>query len=43
MTYKLCQKLISLNKLTPIMLDVYYAAQRLTEQQYLELMSLLKI
>lgn len=42
MTYKLCIKLIELNKITANMLDVYYAAGRLTDEQYVELTALLK-
>lgn len=41
MTYKLCKKLIALGKLTANMLDVYYAAGRLTDEQYTELVALL--
>jgi hypothetical protein len=41
MTYNLCKKLIALGKLTANMLDVYYAAGRLTDEQYTELMTLL--
>lgn len=40
-TYKLCKRLIVLNKLTANMLDVYYAAGRLTDEQYTELVALL--
>lgn len=39
MTYKLCKRLITLGKLTANMLDVYYAAGRLTAEQYTELMA----
>lgn len=42
MTYNLCKKLITLGKLTAKMLDVYYAARRLTDEQYTELMALLE-
>lgn len=42
MTYKLCKKLIALDKLTANMLDVYYAAGRLTDEQYTELVNLLE-
>lgn len=38
MTYKLCKKLLALGKLTAQMLDVYYAAGRLTGDEYAELM-----
>ena len=41
MTYNLCKKLIALGKLEAKMLDVYYAAGRLDEAQYIELMSML--
>lgn len=41
MTYKLCKKLIALGKLTADMLDVYYAAGRLTNEQYTELVVLI--
>jgi len=41
MTYKLCKRLIALGKLSADMLDVYYAAGRLTDEQYTELMQLL--
>lgn len=38
MTYNLCTRLLALGKLTARMLDVYYAAGRLTDEQYAELM-----
>lgn len=38
MTYKLCKALAAKGKLTAEMLDVYYAAGRITEAQYNELM-----
>lgn len=41
MTYKLCKRLIALGKLTANMLDVYYAAGRLTDEQYTELVTLM--
>lgn len=41
MTYKLCKRLIALGKLSANMLDVYYAAGRLTDEQYTELVTLL--
>jgi len=41
MTYKLCKRLIALDKLTADMLDVYYAAGRLTGAEYTELIQLL--
>lgn len=37
-TYKLCLKLLESGKLTEKMLDVYFAAGRLTAEQYAELM-----
>lgn len=41
MTYKLCKRLIAMGKLTANMLDVYYAASRLTDEQYAELMAMI--
>ena len=41
MIYKLCKRLIAMGKLTANMLDVYYAAGRLTDEQYTELMTLI--
>ena len=41
MTYKLCKKLAALGRLTAEMLDVYFAAGRLTAEEYEELMGLL--
>ena len=41
MTYKLCKRLIAMGKLSHNMLDVYYAAGRLTDEQYTELSALL--
>ena len=38
MTYKLCKRLIALGKMTAHMLDVYFAAGRLTDEEYEELM-----
>ena len=38
-TYELCKQLIKRGKLTARMLDVYYAAGRLTDDQYRELMA----
>ena len=40
LTYNLCKKLIALGKLTANMLDVYYAAGRLTDAEYTELVML---
>lgn len=37
MTYKLCVRLKELGKLTAKMLDVYFAAGRITEDEYKEL------
>lgn len=36
-TYELCKQLIKRGKLTAEMLDVYYAAGRLTDKQYEDL------
>lgn len=41
MTYKLCKRLIAMGKLTANMLDVYFAAGRLTDEQYTELMTMI--
>ncbi len=41
MTYKLCLRLVELGKLTAQMLDVYYAAGRLTGEEYTELIGML--
>ena len=41
-TYELCKQLLSRGKLTAQMLDVFFAAGRLTSEQYQELMSELK-
>lgn len=38
-TYDLCRKLLTRGKLTAAMLDVYYAAGRLTDEQYSELIA----
>nr|DAI29638.1 MAG TPA: hypothetical protein [Caudoviricetes sp.] len=42
MTYRLCKKLLELGKLTAEMLDVYFAAGRITAAQYEELVAALK-
>lgn len=42
MTYRLCKKLLELGKLTAEMLDVYFAAGRITDAQYEELVAALK-
>lgn len=39
MTYNLCTRLLALGKLTGKMLDVYYAAGRLTDEQYTNLIA----
>ena len=41
MTYKLCRRLAALGKLTAQMLDVYFAAGRISAQEYAELMALI--
>ena len=41
MTYKLCKALAAKGKLTADMLDVYFAAGRLTSEQYEELLGLI--
>ena len=41
MTYKLCLRLVELGKLSAGMLDVYYAAGRLNDEEYTELMGML--
>ena len=41
MTYKLCKILATKGKLTAEMLDVYLAAERITAEQYLELINLI--
>ena len=38
-TYQLCKQLAARGKLTATMLDVYFAAGRLTSEQYAELMA----
>ena len=42
MTYKLCKILATKGKLTDEMLDVYLAANRITSEQYIELIGLIK-
>lgn len=44
MTYKLCRKLIELGRTAGLAdkMDVYFAAGRLTEEEYTELMGLLE-
>lgn len=41
-TYELCKLLLKRGKLTAEMLDVFRAAGRLTDEQYMELMAELK-
>ena len=41
-TYELCKALVARGKLTAEMLDVYYAAGRLTAEQYEELLALIR-
>ena len=41
MTYTLCKKMIAIGKLTAEMLDVFFAAGRLTVDEYKELVALL--
>lgn len=41
MTYKLCKILATKGKLTAEMLDVYLAAERITAEQYFELINLI--
>jgi len=40
MTYKLCLKLIELGRMSVEKLDVFYAAGRLSDEQYAELVAL---
>ena len=40
-TYQLCKKLAAIHKLTGNMLDVYFAAGRITADQYMELNALI--
>ena len=42
MTYKLCKILAAKGKLAAEMLDVYLAAERITSEQYIELIGLIK-
>lgn len=41
MTYNLCKRLAKLGKLTADMLDVYFAAGRITAEQYAELIDMI--
>lgn len=41
-TYELCKQLLKRGKLTAQMLDVFFAAGRLTAEQYAELMAQLQ-
>lgn len=40
-TYELCKKLAARGKLTAEMLDVYFAAGRITAEQYEELLGMI--
>ncbi|MDD6076828.1 MAG: hypothetical protein PUB80_00165 [Clostridiales bacterium] len=40
MTYKLCKRLAAMGKLTADMLDVYFAAGRISAEEYAELIAL---
>ena len=40
-TYELCKLLAKRGKLTAAMLDVYFAAERITAEQYAELLALI--
>ena len=40
-TYELCKLLVARGKLTPTMLDIYYAAGHLTDDEYRELAALI--
>ena len=40
MTYKLCKRLAAMGKLSADMLDVYFAAGRLTAEEYAELVAM---
>ena len=41
MTYNLCKKLIEAGRMDANKLDVYYAAGRLTDEEYTELIGML--
>lgn len=41
MTYNLCKKLARIGKLTAEMLDVFFAAGRITAEQYNELLGMI--
>lgn len=41
-TYKLCLKLLERSKLTADMLDVFFAAKRLTDDEYTKLITMIK-
>lgn len=41
MTYILCKKLAKIGKLTAEMLDVFFAAGRITAEQYNELLGMI--
>lgn len=40
MTYKLCKRLAAMGKLTADMLDVYFAAGRISAEEYAELVAM---
>lgn len=40
MTYKLCKRLAAMGRLTADMLDVYFAAGRISAEEYAELIAL---
>ena len=40
MTYKLCKRLAALGRLTAEMLDVYFAAGRISAEEYAELVAM---
>lgn len=40
MTYKLCKQLAALGRLTAEMLDVYFAAGRISAEEYAELVAM---
>lgn len=42
MTYKLCLRLVALGRMTAEKLDVYFAAGRLSAEEYAELIEMLQ-
>lgn len=42
MTFNLCKKLIAMGKMDANKLDVYFAANRLTSDEYAELIEMMK-